>query len=375
MIQIERVILHHVHMPLKNPFTNSLTTVTDKDLYIIELVDQDGIRGYGETVAFDSPWYTEETTETTRVIMEQHLIPALQSASIVHPNDLVTLFQHVRRHQMAKAAIETAVWDLYAKRQRKPLYEVIGGVRSQIPVGATIGMQATDQHLLEKMQSALNQGYQRIKLKVSPQHDLHTLELVRQHYPDLPLMVDANSAYRVENIDHLKKFDEYQLMMIEQPFAPHDFVDHAKLQEKLKTPICLDESIHTLADAKTAIALHSCQVMSIKLGKVGGFTHAIQIHDYCAAHHIPVWCGGMLEAGVGRLQSLALATLENFRFPADPGASSRYWHQDIIDPEVTVENGHVQLSKMPGIGREINWDVLEQYRIQQIVHQKSTRLR
>ncbi|QGH37093.1 o-succinylbenzoate synthase [Gracilibacillus salitolerans] len=343
--------MHRLKMPLKFPFTNSITTIKKKDIIITELHDKDGFIGYGESVAFDAPWYTEETTHTVEYIIEHHLWPLIKAQQISHPAELK--INNIRRNHMAKTAIEGAVWDLFAKRKQQPLYQAIGGTTNKIPVGAAIGLQSSDQQLIEKIEQALQQGYKRIKLKIKPENDLHTLEKVRSHFPTTPMMIDANSAYTINDIEHLKRMDQYHLMMIEQPLASDDFTDHAKLQQQLKTPICLDESIHTLADVQTAIALQSCKIISIKLAKVGGFTNAIQIHDYCQQHNIPVWCGGMLEAGVGRAQSLALATLPNFTLPADPGASNRYWHQDIITPEVEVNNGYVTLPQQPGIGYQV----------------------
>ncbi|MDX8045048.1 o-succinylbenzoate synthase [Gracilibacillus sp. S3-1-1] len=358
MISFTKLIIHRFKMPLKFPFANSNTTIEQKDIIITELHDQDGFIGYGESVAFDSPWYTEETADTVQYMVEHHLWPVIKKEQITHPTELN--LHGIRRNHMAKTAIEGAVWDLYAKRQNKPLYQVIGGTTNKIPVGAAVGLQSTDDQLLEKIAQALNAGYQRIKLKIKPENDLHTLEKVREHFPVTPLMVDANSAYTIADIAHLKKMDEYNLMMIEQPLAPDDFIDHAKLQQAIDTPICLDESIHTLADVRTAITLNSCKVISIKLAKVGGFSNAINIHDYCREHHVPVWCGGMLEAGVGRAQSLALATLPNFTLPADPGASNRYWHQDIISPEVEVNNGYVTLPEQPGIGYHVQLPITNQ---------------
>ncbi|SFM17619.1 O-succinylbenzoate synthase [Gracilibacillus orientalis] len=358
MLAFEKLIMHRFKMPLKFPFSNSTTTIKKKDVIITELHDKDGFIGYGESVAFDTPWYTEETTATVQYMIEHHLWPLIKVQQINHPSELA--LNTIRRNHMAKTAVEGAVWDLYAKRNKLPLYQAIGGTNNHIPVGAAIGLQSSDDQLIEKITQALDQGYKRIKLKIKPKNDLHILEKVREHFPITPLMVDANSAYTLQDIAHLKKMDQYHLMMLEQPLAPDDLTEHAKLQQQIETPICLDESIHTLADVKTAIALQSCKIISIKLAKVGGFTNAIQIHNYCHKHNIPVWCGGMLEAGVGRAQSLALATLPNFTLPADPGASSRYWHQDIITPEVEVNNGYVTLPKKPGIGYDLNLQSADQ---------------
>lgn len=367
MIQIEKIILHRINMPLRTPFKNSRKIVKEKDIFVIELVDQDGLRGFGESVAFHTPWYTEETTNTVYTIIKEDLAPIAKLQPFDHPNTFIQKCEGVRRNHMAKAAIEGAIWDLYAKREHVPLYRAIGGRTAQVSVGAAIGIKRDFPILKQSIQTVLAQGYQRIKLKINRENDLTLLEKVRNSFPDIKLMVDANSAYTLQDIEHLKSFDQFDLMMIEQPLAQDDFVDHAKLQEKIQTPICLDESIHTLSDAKTAIELNSCKIISIKLGRVGGFTNAITIHDLCVAHHIPVWCGGMLEAGVGRAQSLALATLPGFTLPADPGASNRYWHQDIITPEVEIENGQITLLDKPGIGYEIDHEALAKFRIEKIV--------
>ncbi|KAB8127149.1 o-succinylbenzoate synthase [Gracilibacillus oryzae] len=362
MIQVQQLILHRLKMPLLQPFANSRHTVTSKDFYIIELIDQDGYRGYGETVAFDSPWYTEETTSTARETIERELAPLLKEP-IDHPSTFTTTRTNkIRRHHMAKYSIEGALWDLYAKRQNKPLYKAIGSNRNQIEVGAAIGRKKDIPTLLDAIRTAAHNGYKRIKLKIGRENDIHILDAVRSHFPKLPLMVDANSAYSLNDIDHLKQFDQFQLMMIEQPFAHDDFVDHAKLAQTIETPICLDESIHTLADARTAIALNSCQIISIKLGRVGGFHNALAINSLCQEHHIPTWSGGMLEAGVGRAQSLAMATMPNFIFPADQAASDRYWQNDIITPAITAQSGTITLPDKPGIGYEIDQEALEFFR-------------
>lgn len=358
MISPKQLILHQVQMPLKHPFSNSYTTVREKDMLIIELIDQDGVRGWGETVAFTEPWYTEETTATAAYMIEHHIWPLIQNETLHHPDELIRPFTNIKRNHMAKAAVEGAVWDLFAKRHNQPLYKVIGGTTNKIAVGASIGLQPDYPALLEKIETAMEEGYQRIKLKIKPEQDLDWLDTVRHHFPETPIMADANSAYTLKDLPLLKQLDHYNLMMIEQPLGSDDFVHHALLREEITTPICLDESIHTLADTQTAIALKSCDIISIKLGKVGGFTQARKIHALCEENQIPVWCGGMLEAGIGRAQSLSLATLPNFSLPADPGASSRYFQHDIIMPEVEVKKGFITLPEKPGIGYAIDRDAL-----------------
>ncbi|WP_186575891.1 o-succinylbenzoate synthase [Aquibacillus kalidii] len=367
LFSIESVILHRLNMKLKAPFTTSLDHFQNKDFYIIEVIDQDGNQGFGETVAFPTPWYTEETTETVFHMMDSFLIPLLQKKQLSHPDQVAELFMPIRRNNMAKAGLEGAIWDLYAKRQAIPLADAIGGDNKKpVEVGVAVGIQESLSDLLKVVEQHVTEGYKRIKLKIKPGKDLTILKEVRKQFPDIPLMADANSAYSLKDLDHLKRFDELGLQMIEQPLGHNDFLDHAMLQRQIETPICLDESIHTLSDVKTAIALGSCKIITIKLGRVGGYTVAKKIHDYCREHDVPVWCGGMLEAGIGRAHSIALATLPQFILPGDTSASSRYWEKDIITPEVTMHNGLVQLPDLAGIGFEIDWQALESYRIQKI---------
>ncbi|MCT2538267.1 o-succinylbenzoate synthase [Aquibacillus koreensis] len=366
-INVKQVILHRMLMLLKQPFETNLGTFQQKDFFIVEVIDKEGNSGYGETVAFPSPWYTEETVETNWHVMEDFLIPLLMESPIEHPDEVSGRFKVIRRNNMAKAALEGAVWDLYAKREGISLSEAIGGTKKAVDVGVAIGIQSSTTELLELIEQYTQQGYKRVKLKIKPGHDLEVLREVRKQFPTLPIMADANSAYTLADLEHLKKLDELDLMMIEQPLQHDDFIDHATLQKELNTPICLDESIHTYSDAKTAIALGSCKIISIKPGRVGGITEAKKIHDLCAKHDIPVWCGGMLEAGVGRAHSLAIATLPQFTLPGDTAASANYWASDIITPEVTVDNGQVILPEEPGIGYQINWTLLEAFRIDKMV--------
>lgn len=369
-MEIAKVILHRLQMELKNPFTTSLGRFQKKDFFIVEVIDTDGNSGFGETVSFPTPWYTEETVETNLYIMEAFLIPLLFQSPITHPDEITERFQKVRRNNMAKAALEGAVWDLYAKRKNVPLAVAIGGERKAVDVGVSIGIQSDLPQLLRVIDQYVEEGYRRVKIKIKPGWDIQPLREIRRHFPDLALMADANSAYTLADIDHLKQLDELNLLMIEQPLAHDDFIDHAVLQEQLETPICLDESIHTFSDVRTAIQLGSCEIINIKVGRVGGLTEAKKIHDYCVEHNIPVWCGGMLEAGVGRAHSLAIATLPQFTLPGDISASSRYWERDIIEPAVTMKDGQVELSDQAGIGYAIDREALEFYRVDQFIYSK-----
>ncbi|WP_246367035.1 o-succinylbenzoate synthase [Paraliobacillus salinarum] len=369
-LDINQVILHHLQMNYKYPFVTSHGKVEKKDFYIIEVIDEHGTSGYGETESFATPWYTEETMETNRIILENHLIPLVLEAKITHPSELSKIFRTIRRNQMAKAAIEGAVWDLYAKRTNQPLYKLIGGKEPTVDVGVSIGLKPTDQELLETIEEKLAQGYQRVKLKVKKGKEIRLLDKVRTSFPSLSLMIDANGAYSWEDKDRLLALDQFNLLMIEQPFAQDDFVEHAKLQNLLQTPICLDESIHTYSDLKTAIALHSCKIVNIKPSRVGGIQNTKEMHDLAEQHQLPLWCGGMLEAGVGRAHSLAIATLPQFTLPADTAGSAYYWEKDIIQPEIKTDNGKIHLSENPGIGYAIDKEALAYYRIEKQIHTK-----
>ncbi|MDM5327015.1 o-succinylbenzoate synthase [Neobacillus sp. CF12] len=370
-ISIREVTLHRMVMRLNDPFTTSFGTFQDKEFFVIEMEDETGAIGFGESVAFSSPWYSEETVETNKHIMQQFLIPLLLESPIEHPDGVSKRFESIRRNNMAKSALEGAVWDLFAKRNNNPLYKELGGRKQQIDVGISIGIQPTANDLVHVVEDFVNEGYKRMKVKIKPGADYEMLKEVRRHFPDILLMADANSSYTLDDIDILKKLDELNLMMIEQPLSHDDIVDHATLQSALATPICLDESIHSLEDARKAVELGSCRIINIKIGRVGGLTESKKIHDYCAQQGIAVWCGGMLEAGIGRAHNIALTTLPQFVLPGDTAASSRYWEKDIIVPEVIVEKGVIHVPDKPGIGYEVNRQVLESYRVDKTVFSKN----
>ncbi|MUV38880.1 o-succinylbenzoate synthase [Lentibacillus sp. JNUCC-1] len=360
-IDIARIQLRRMRMRLKHPFGTSFGTLQNKEFFIIEAIDSAGETGYGESVAFSAPWYTEETVETNLHIMRDFLIPLLKNNPVNHPDELSRLFAPIRRNNMAKAALEGAVWDLYAKQQNVSLAAALGGTRSRVEVGVSIGIQPTINELLEKIAAYVEEGYKRIKLKIKPGQDIDMLKAVRNAFPDIALMADANSAYTLEDIQHLKQLDALQLLMIEQPLAHNDIIDHAKLQQSITTPICLDESIHALSDVEKAHRLGSCQIINVKSGRVGGLTAARRIHDYCLENNMPVWCGGMLESGIGRAHNIALASLPQFILPGDISGSDRYWDKDIIDPEIVVQDGYVAVPDKPGIGVTVDQQALEAF--------------
>ncbi|GER66509.1 o-succinylbenzoate synthase [Weizmannia acidilactici] len=362
MMKIERVQLSVIKMALKSPFENALEKVVEREAIMLEVTDKDGVTGYGEAIAFSTPWYTEETVRTCFHILKDVLIPLLMKKPIFHPKEVSERFRAVRRNHMAKAGIETAIWDLYAKKKGIPLWKLIGGTRETVAAGVAVGSHDTAE-ALRQIESFLGDGYERVKVKIKPGHDESFIREIRRNFPDLALMADANSAYTLEDLPQLEKLDRYGLMMIEQPLAADDIVDHALLQKQLKTPVCLDESIVTYHDAESALRLGSFRVLNIKIGRVGGLWPAIRLHDLCAARGIPVWCGGMIEFGISRAFNLALASLPGFTIPGDISASSRFWEKDIIVPEIKVENGKIQLSNESGIGFGLNQAYMEKVRI------------
>jgi len=360
-MKIKEVILRQLEMPLISPFTTSFGSFEKKEFILVEVKNEDGLSGWSESVAFGAPWYNEETIKTNWTMLEDFLIPLILEQEIKHPSDVSSLFAYIRKNNMAKSAIEGAVWDLFAKENNQPLYKTLGGTAKQIDVGISIGIQKTVKDLLNKIEQSLESGYKRIKIKIKPGWDVDVLREVRQTYPNVPIMADANSAYSLQDIELLKQLDDFNLMMIEQPLSSDDIVDHATLQKQLKTPICLDESIHSAEDARKAIELGSCKIINVKIGRVGGLTESKKIHDLCKALQIPVWCGGMLESGVGRAHNIAITTLDNFTLPGDTAASANYWYKDIIEPEVTVDQGVIHVPKGAGIGYEVNNRLVDEF--------------
>ncbi|HLQ72595.1 MAG TPA: o-succinylbenzoate synthase, partial [Bacillota bacterium] len=294
-------------------------------------------------------------------------IPLLRKNDVSHPKDITDIFSPIRKNNMAKASIEGSFWDLYAKSKDMSLSEALGGSRKTIDVGISIGMKESIDELIQSIEQALEIGYKRIKLKIGPGKDIDIIRVVRRQFPAVPLMVDANSSYTLDDIDHLKQLDAFDLLMIEQPLGHDDIVDHAKLQKELLTPICLDESIHSVDDVRRAVELGSCKIVNVKIGRVGGLTEAKRIHDYCQKNKIDLWCGGMLEAGIGRAHNIALTSLTQFTLPGDTAGSSNYWYEDIITPEVVVTNGEISVPQGRGIGYEINTRVLDRHTVSEKV--------
>ena len=365
-MKIERLELRLLKLPLVHFFETSFGRIYDKHFIIIR-VEGEGFEGYGECVAEQDPYYSAETNETAWHIITEFVAPRVIGASFDHPRDIYPALKAIRGHNMAKAAVEMAAWDLYARQRGEPLSRVLGGARSRIASGVSIGIQDSLEQLVEKVDRELKAGYRRIKIKVKPGWDLEAVEAVRGRFGQIPLMVDANAAYTLADAAHLAELDRFDLMMIEQPLDYDDIGDHARLQRQLRTPICLDESIKTVRLGEEAIAAGACRIINIKPGRVGGFGQSIRLHDACAGHGIPVWHGGMLESGIGRAANIHLSTLPNFALPGDVAASKRYFAPDLIEPPIEVAgDGTIAVPTGPGLGVAI---VEERVRAATLRHQ------
>ncbi|MGI8991689.1 MAG: o-succinylbenzoate synthase [Bryobacteraceae bacterium] len=358
-MKIDRIVLRQLRMPLVHFFETSFGRTYERDIILVEAV-ADGVSGWGEVTAGENPFYNEEWTDASWAIVRDYAAPRVIRRELETANDVAPLTEHIRGHLMARGGMEAAVWDLEARLLNRPLYRHIGGgARTEIPCGVSIGIQDSVGQLIEKIELELAAGYQRIKMKIKPGWDIDAIRQVRERFPNIRLMADANSAYTLADAAHLKKLDDFYLMMIEQPLSHDDIIDHATLQARLDTPICLDECIRSAHHAEQAIQLRACRIINIKLGRVGGFREAKRLHDVAEKAGIPVWCGGMLEAGVGRAHNVALATLPNFTLPGDVSAGKRYWKRDIIVPEVeTTRRGTIAVREEPGFGYEIDRDFL-----------------
>jgi O-succinylbenzoate synthase len=358
-IKVERVTLRQIQLPLVHFFETSFGRTTGRDIVLVEVV-ADGISGWGEVTAGERPFYNEEWTDSAWAIVRDYAAPRVVGRNLESAAAVYGLTSHIRGHMMARGGLETAVWDLQARVNRRPLWQEIGGgARKEIPCGVSIGIQDTVPQLIEKIRTELDAGYQRIKMKIKPGWDVEVVREVRREFPTIRLMADANSAYTLADADHLARLDDFYLMMIEQPLAHDDIIDHAALARRLETPVCLDECIRSPRHAEQAVEMRACGIINIKLGRVGGFTGARRVHDIAQANSIPVWCGGMLEAGIGRAHNIALSTLPNFTLPGDVSASKRYWARDIIHPPVeTTEHGTIVVRDEPGFGYDLDLDFI-----------------
>ena len=362
-MKLDRIEMRQIKMHLVAPFETSFGVETDEE-HIIVRVDAEGVTGWGESPVGAGPYYSYETTQTAWHILRDYLVPAVLGKDIRRVEDAIRLCERVRGHNMAKAGLESALWDVFAKARGVSLAQALGGTRERIKVGVSVGIQASPEALVQRVARYLSEGYARIKVKIAPGRDVAFVSAVRKAFPDILLQVDANSAYTLDDVQTLRALDAFDLLLIEQPLGYDDIYAHSKLQRELKTPICLDESIHTLADAQAALELGSCRIINIKPARVGGFTESKRIHDLCAQHNVPVWHGGMLESGIGRAGNVALASLPNFKLPGDISASKRYFLEDIVEPEFEVAtDGTMAVPTKPGIGGEVRSDRLEQVTI------------
>ncbi len=352
-MKIDRLELRLLRLPLVHPFETSFGRVHDRSFLLLRL-DAGGVEGLGECVADDNPFYSSETTETAWHVITRFLAPLVLGVEFRTPREVFAAMHRIRGHQMAKAAVEMAAWDLFARAGGVPLWKLLGGTRTEIASGVSVGIQPSLDELIACIERELAAGYRRIKIKVKPGWDLNAVEKVRARFGPIPLMVDANAAYSLEDADHLARLDAFDLMMIEQPLDYDDIADHARLQKRLRTAICLDESIHSVRAAQEALDAGACRVINIKPGRVGGHAESIRLHDLCAARGIPVWHGGMLESGIGRAHNLHLSTLPNFSLPGDVAASRRYYDPDLIDPAIEVRpDGMIPVPSGPGIGVDL----------------------
>ncbi|MCL6626835.1 o-succinylbenzoate synthase [Alicyclobacillus shizuokensis] len=372
-MRVAAVHLRRLRLPMQEPFETSFGVETDKDVIIVQLETDSGAVGYAECVAMAAPLYSDETTGTAWHVLTEFFIPYLfrvpqlmDFSSVEDLHQIRRHFAHFKGNQMAKAALEMALWDAFAADTGRPLTDLLGGDKGAIPVGISVGIQPSIDALLKKVEGYLEQGFQRIKVKIKPGYDYHPLSALRREFGDIPLMADANSAYTLAAVDTFQRLDSLGLTMIEQPLAHDDLVDHAALQRQLATPICLDESIHHAEDARKAIELGACRIINLKLGRVGGFGEALAIHQLCQAHGIPLWCGGMLETGIGRLHNIAVTALPGFTLPGDTAPSARYFAEDIVDPPVTFARpGFLAVERLAGVGARVRTDRLEKWTVEE----------
>ena len=355
---INEIILRRIDMPFRVPFQTSRWIQRSKEAVIVE-VRSEGLAGWGECVALSFPDYCYECTLTNWLILKEFLIPAVLGTSLETIADFRAAIAHITGHNMAKAGLEAAIWDLLGKRDGLSLQAMLGASADRVSVGVSVGIHDTPEQALETVEGYLNDGYRRVKLKIKPGHDIADIGIVRKHHPDLPLQADGNSVYRMKDIEHLRQLDEFGLLLLEQPLAADDIIDHAKLQARLRTPVCLDESILSVEHTRWAIELNACRVINIKPGRVGGIMEAVLIHNLCLEHGIPVWMGGMYETGIGRAANVAVASLPGFTLPGDISASSKYFFEDIVEAPFTLNpDSTLSVPAGPGLGVQVAGDIL-----------------
>ncbi|MBK9215092.1 MAG: o-succinylbenzoate synthase [Chloracidobacterium sp.] len=368
MLAIRSIELVEINLPLVHFFETSFGRTYERRIILVRVEDREGAEGWGEITCGETPGYSDEWTDSAWVTAEKILAPMVVGKEVESAADVWGLMKWARGHRMSKAGIETACWDLEAKKLAVPLWRLLGGVNQTIECGVSIGIQDSIEQLLDKIRVEVDAGYRRIKIKISPRWDYDVIKAVRKEFGDILLMGDANSAYTLNDIDKLRSLDEFDLMMLEQPLGYDDIIDHAKLQREIKTPICLDEPIKSPEDARKAIELKSGKIINLKNGRVGGHTQSKLVEKVCREANIPVWCGGMLESGIGRAHNIAISTLAGYTMPGDVSASKRYWHEDIIEPEVEVSaDGTIMAPDKPGIGFGISKGRIEGFSVRSVV--------
>jgi O-succinylbenzoate synthase len=358
-MRLERLDIREIHLSLRKPFETSFGTIHHRRILLVE-AHCDGVTGWGEVTVENGPYYNSECVDAAWVIFGQFVAPQLVGKEINSPSDVRAALAKIRGHEMTKAAVENALWDVEAQRKDISLAKLLGGTREELSSGVSLGIRATIDDLMAAIELELAAGYQRIKMKIKPGKDVDVVDAVRRRFPNIQLMVDANSAYRLTDLELLKRLDAYNLMMIEQPLQWDEIFEHSKLQSQLVTPICLDECIHNLRNARAAVEMGACRILNIKLGRVGGHTEAHEIQEFCLTNSVPAWCGGMLESGIGRAHNIAMSALPGFVLPGDISASRRYWDEDVIDPEVEVApRGTISVPTTSGLGYRVRRDRID----------------
>ena len=359
-MRLRRISLRQIRMPLVHPFETSFGRTYERRIVLVEVEDADGAIGWGEVTCGERPFYNEEWVDSAWLVLRDFAAPRVLGKNLAAASEVGEQTAAVRGHRMALGGLEAACWELESRKSREPLWQHIGGVRREVPCGVSIGIQDTVEELLDLIATEVEAGYRRIKIKIKPGWDVDVVRAVRARFPAIQLMADANSAYQLRDAERLAELDEFDLMMLEQPLGHDELIDHAEMQRSLRTPICLDECIRTAHHARQAIRLDACRIINIKLGRVGGFAEALRVHEVCREAGVPVWCGGMLESGIGRAHNIALSTLENFVLPGDVSASKRYWARDVIQPAVEVsQEGMILVRDEPGLGYGLDLERIE----------------
>lgn len=364
---IQSIEVRLVGLPMIHPFTTSFGTIKDKATVLAHVTTADGVEGWGEGSALPFPFYKPETTDTAMLALSRYIAPLVVGKTLQHPSDVLGLYAGVKGYTFAKTALETALWMLYSEMEGASISSLLGGEATSIPVGESIGIHPTMKEELEEISIRIDEGYRRIKVKIKPGFDVNVVSAIREKFGDIDLMVDGNSAYSLKDMNTLKALDEFNLTMIEQPLADDDIIDHATLQKQIKTPVCLDESILSAEDARKAIEIGACKIINIKPGRVGGLTESKKIHDLCAEKGVGVWCGGMLETGIGRAYNIAVSSLPNYIYPADMSPNNIFYEEDLINPTYEVKNGYVQVPGQPGLGFSIVTKRIEKYTVDKVV--------